>query len=148
MSRLANASIGTRPAPRRIGPVTQTDIVRFAGAGGDFNPLHHDADFAAKAGFKAPIAMGQFTAGLLVAWLTDWCGIENLRSIEVRFTAPLSIGETVELSGEVTAIRQVSANESLADLKLTASCRDTNVITGQATVRIRTITNQTRLNTN
>ncbi|OIH85186.1 hypothetical protein BLJ79_08375 [Arthrobacter sp. UCD-GKA] len=148
MRRLATASIGMRPAPRTIGPVTLTDIVRFAGAGGDFNPLHHDVEFAAKAGFKAPIAMGQFTAGLLVAWLTDWCGVENLRSIEARFTAPLSIGDTVELSGEVAAIRRVSENESLADLKLTASCRDSKVITGQATVRIRTITNQTRLNTN
>lgn len=141
MSRLATAAVGTRPAPRTIGPVTQTDIVKFAGAGGDFNPLHHDADFAAKAGFKKPIAMGQFTAGLLVAWLTDWCGIENLRSIEVRFTAPLSIGDTVELAGEVTAIKLVSENESLADLELTAIYQDTSLITGRATVRIRTTTN-------
>jgi 3-hydroxybutyryl-CoA dehydratase len=137
MSRLATAIVGTRPTPRMIGPVTQTDIIRFAGAGGDFNPLHHDVEFAAKAGFKAPIAMGQFTAGLLVAWLTDWCGIENLRSIEVRFTAPLSIGDTVELAGEVISLTSVSETESLADLKLTASCRDTNVITGRAAILIR-----------
>lgn len=141
MSRLATAIVGTRPTPRTIGPVTQTDIVRFAGAGGDFNPLHHDSDFAAKAGFKKPIAMGQLTAGLLVAWLTDWCGIENLRSIEVRFTAPLSIGDTVELAGEVTAITPASENEALADLVLTASCHGTFLITGRATVRIRTTTN-------
>jgi acyl dehydratase len=53
------------PSPRTFGPVSQTDIVRFAGAGGDFNPLHHDREFAGAAGFERPIAMGQFTAGLL-----------------------------------------------------------------------------------
>jgi acyl dehydratase len=53
------------PSPHTFGPVSQTDIVRFAGAGGDFNPLHHDREFAGAAGFERPIAMGQFTAGLL-----------------------------------------------------------------------------------
>ena len=126
-------SIHTRatPTPRRVGPITQTDIVRFAGAGGDFNPLHHDPEVAAAAGFDRPIAMGQLTAALLAGWLTDWCGVENLRSFEVRFTAPLRIGDVVELSGAVT-----SEDSGLASLDLRASRGDEVLVTGRATVAV------------
>ena len=112
--------------------MTQTDIVRFAGAGGDFNPLHHDPVRAKAAGFEAPIAMGQMTAGLLAGWLTDWCGVENLRSYEVRFTAPLRIGDTVELSGEVVEVDSGSAR-----LELVASVDGSPIVTGTATVHLR-----------
>ena len=116
--------------PRTVGPVTQTDVVRFAGAGGDFNPLHHDADFARAAGFDPPIAMGQLSAGLLAAYVTDWCGVEHLRSFEVRFTAPLSIGRSITMTGEVT-VRE----DGTAEVSLTG--RDdlgTTIVTGRAQV--------------
>ena len=145
MSRLRRASVGDRPGPRRFGPVTQTDIVRFAGAGGDFNPLHHDPERARAAGFEAPIAMGQMTAGVLAGWLTDWCGVENLRSYEVRFTAPVRIGDTLELSGAVVEVTSDPGSASdpgggsgrLARLELLASVDGSPVLTGAATVRIR-----------
>lgn len=76
---------GDEPPPRETAPVSRTDIVRFAGAGGDFNPLHHDPDFAARAGFPDVIAMGQYQAGVLAGWLTDWCGVEHLLRLELRF---------------------------------------------------------------
>lgn len=130
----AKTHIGDRPTPRRIGPLTQTDIVRFAGAGGDFNPLHHDTQFAASAGFDQPIAMGQMTAGLLAAWLTDWCGVENLREYDVRFTAPLSIGDVVELSGEVTSLEPESSDRALAAVKVAATREGTTLVSGRAVV--------------
>jgi len=117
---------------RTVGPVTQTDVVRFAGAGGDFNPLHHDVDFARAAGFDPPIAMGQLTAGLLAAYLTDWCGVEQLRSYDVRFSAPLAIGRTVTMSGTV-----VSVSDGMALVELIA--RDdlgTVLVIGSAQVRV------------
>jgi acyl dehydratase len=128
------AARGDRPAPRRVGPVTQTDIVRFAGAGGDFNPLHHDAAFAASAGFERPIAMGQLTAGLLAAWVTDWCGVEHLREFEVRFTAPLSIGDVIELSGEVTEAGPADGGQRIATLRLTATRDGTTLVSGRAVI--------------
>jgi acyl dehydratase len=139
MSRPLSTSVGDRPRPRSFGPVTQTDIVRFAGAGGDFNPLHHDPARAEAAGFDAPIAMGQMTAGLLAGWLTDWCGVENLRSYEVRFTAPVRIGDTVELSGEVVSVSGSGASGSAraARLELVASVDGSPVVTGTATVAVR-----------
>lgn len=138
MNRLPTATLGFQLIPRTNGPLTQTDIVRFAGAGGDFNPLHHDPEFARQAGFEKPIAMGQFSAGLLAAWLTDWCGVENLVSLEVRFTAPLPIGATLEFSGTVTALDPESQGQTIADLELTGSSAGKPVVTGIAQVRITT----------
>ncbi|MCW2867872.1 MAG: MaoC protein dehydratase [Marmoricola sp.] len=122
-------TVGARPEPRTVGPVTITDVVRFAGASGDFNPLHHDPDRARAAGFGAPIAMGQYTAGLLAAWLTDWCGVQHLRRYEVRFTAPLHLGDTVTLSGEVTTV-----DGGLARLVVRATGSEGDLLTGSAEV--------------
>ncbi len=131
-------AVGEHPEPRTIGPITQTDIVRFAGAGGAFNPLHHDPARAAAAGFDRPIAMGQFTAGLLAAWLTDTFGVEYLRSLEVRFTAPLFIGDVVELSGHVLEIATPEGAPALATIELAATRSGEPVVKGRATVVITT----------
>jgi 3-hydroxybutyryl-CoA dehydratase len=119
------------PEPRTFGPVTQTDVVRFAGAGGDFNPLHHDPEHARAAGFDAPIAMGQLTAGLLAAWLTDWCGVARLRRFEVRFTAPLHLGDTVSMSGTITSVEG-----GVAHLDLAATGVSATLVTGTAAVAV------------
>ena len=63
------------------------------------------------------------------AYLTDWCGVEHLRGFGVRFTAPLVIGRTVVLSGEVTA-----ATGGLAQVDLTAQDGDVVLVRGQAEV--------------
>lgn len=131
MSPVAAPAVGDAVPPRSFGPVTQTDVVRFAGASGDFNPLHHDPERARAAGFAAPIAMGQMTAGLLAGWLTDWCGVERLRHLEVRFTAPMLLGDTVVLSGEVTAV----GPDSVA-LTLRATGQDGDVVTGAARIAL------------
>ena len=134
MTRSGEVTVGEQPAPRSFGPLTQADIVRFAGAGGDFNPLHHDPVAAASAGFEQPIAMGQLTAGLLAAWLTDWCGVENLRRYEVRFTAPFMIGDTVELSGVVVSVEPLEDHYGLAVVELAATAAGRQVLIGRATV--------------
>lgn len=121
-----------------FGPVTQTDIVRFAGAGGDFNPLHHDPEFAQAAGFDAPIAMGQFTAALMSSWLTDWCGVENLRSFSVQFKAPVAIGDTVSFTASPTgsAPDPAAPGRTRAELDLAASVGGSTVVVGQAVVSV------------
>jgi acyl dehydratase len=97
-------SVGEAMPTRSFGPVTQTDVVRFAGAGGDFNPLHHDPEAATRAGFERPIAHGQFTAALLAGAVSDWVGITALRSIDVRFRAPVPLGTTLAMSARVTEV--------------------------------------------
>ncbi|MDN5854359.1 MAG: MaoC family dehydratase N-terminal domain-containing protein [Actinomycetia bacterium] len=96
--------VGESLPERQIGPITQTDIVRFAGAGGDFNPLHHDPAFAEKAGFDGVIAMGQLQAGMIAGWLTDWCGVEHLRELDVRFLRPVRLGAVLRFTGEITSL--------------------------------------------
>ncbi|EHB55618.1 MaoC domain protein dehydratase [Mycolicibacterium rhodesiae JS60] len=68
-----------------VGPVTLTDFVRYAGASGDFNPLHHDDAFARDAGFPSPFAMGMFSAGLIGAWLSGQADPRRLRRLRIRF---------------------------------------------------------------
>jgi acyl dehydratase len=128
--------VGDHLPVREIGPLTQTDIVRFAGAGGDFNPLHHDPEFAREAGFATPIAMGQLQAGILAGWLSDWCGVEHLREYEVRFMAAVLPGDVLELSGEVVAITENGVH-SEAQLTLAASRGSDPVVTARATVIVR-----------
>ena len=62
------------PQPVTYGPLTRSDLVRYAGASGDFNPLHHDHEFATKAGLPDVMAHGMLSAGLLASALTQWFG--------------------------------------------------------------------------
>lgn len=119
---------------RVVGPLTQTDVLRFAGASGDFNPLHHDPELARRAGFAAPVAMGQLTAGIVAAWLTDWCGVERLTEFEVRFVAPVLVGDTITLTGSVTDMVTDDGRE-IARLTVAARTGDTVVMKGRAAVR-------------
>jgi 3-hydroxybutyryl-CoA dehydratase len=121
--------IGDTAPARQIGPITQTHIVRFAGAGGDFNPLHHDSEFAAAAGFRSVIAMGQMQAGMLAGIVSDWLGVENLRELEVRFVAPVHIGDVLELGAEITTI-----DRRLATVSAVAQVDGRAVVTASAKV--------------
>jgi acyl dehydratase len=123
---------GEAPEPRVIGPISQTDVVRFAGAGGDFNPLHHDPELVRSSGFPGVISMGQLQAGMLAGWVSDWLGVEHLRSLDVRFVAPVFLGDTITLSGEVETV-----TDGIASLTLLASKQDGSaVVTGRATARV------------
>ena len=131
----APVALGDTHPPRTVGPLTITDIVRFAGAGGDFNPLHHDPAFAARAGFPAIIAHGQLTAGLLAAWVSDWFGVEHLRSFEVRFMAPVLVGDTLTLRGTVTELLP-STTGTLATVEVLVE-KDAVVVKGKAQALVR-----------
>jgi acyl dehydratase len=85
----------------RVGPVTRTQIVRFAGAGGDFNPMHHDEEFARAAGQPTVFAMGQLQAALLARLAADWLGADKLRNLSVRFTAKVWPGDVLRLIGTI-----------------------------------------------
>jgi acyl dehydratase len=93
-----------RPPPLIIGPLTRTDLVRYAGASGDFNPIHHDEGFARDAGLPAPLSLGMLQAGMLATWATDWLGAENIRRFRVRFADRVFPGDTLTCGGRVTAI--------------------------------------------
>lgn len=122
---------GAAFAVRHVEAVSITDIVRFAGASGDFNPLHHDADTAAAAGFDSIIAMGQFQAALVAAALTDVVGVERVRRYRVRFAGPVRPGDVLEIGGEVSSI-----DGPLATVVLTASVSGRVVVRADADVYV------------
>ncbi|MCE3551163.1 MaoC family dehydratase N-terminal domain-containing protein [Pseudonocardia sp. RS11V-5] len=126
---------GTAVPEREVGPITPTDIVRFAGAGGDFNPLHHDPAFARRAGFDGVIAMGQMQAGMLASWLTDWCGVEYLRELDVRFRAPVRPGAVLRFTGEATGLGDLDG-EPVAALALRAAVGEDEVVRASAVIAV------------
>jgi len=118
------------PPARTFGPVTRTDFVRYQGASGDMNPIHHDEEFAKKAGFPAPISVGMYQAGLLATWATDWLGADNIRNYRVRFREVVLPGDTLTCQGEV--VREYTEDgEKWVDLELTCT-RQTGGVAIQA----------------
>lgn len=76
-----------------VGPITRTHLVRYAGASGDFNPLHHDKTFAKIAGLDSVIAHGMLIMGIAGEAITAWVESKHLRKFSVRF---LSMTEPVD----------------------------------------------------
>jgi acyl dehydratase len=89
------------PPPHRFGPITRTDIVRYQGASGDMNPIHHDEPFAIAAGFPAPLCVGMFQAGALVAWAADWIGPDKVRRTRIRWKEPVFPGDVLTFAASV-----------------------------------------------
>ncbi|MDQ1434304.1 MAG: hypothetical protein QOF59_1120 [Actinomycetota bacterium] len=94
-------------------PLTRTDLVMYAGASGDFNPMHHDEIAAQQAGLPSVFGHGMFTAGLLATAVTNYVGIGNLKSYRVRFTKQTWPGEV--LTTTVTVREKRAGNEVVLD---------------------------------
>lgn len=108
-------------------PVTRTQIVRFAGAAGDFNPMHHDEPFAQAAGEETVFAMGQLTAAILGEAVARWLGRDAITGYGVRF-----VGKVVP--GDVLVLRGTPADQpGRYTLTVTRESDATVVLTGWAT---------------
>jgi acyl dehydratase len=85
--------------------LTRTQIVMYAGASGDFNPIHHDETFATKAaGYPSVFAHGMLTMGMTGRLLTDWLGDGVLTEYGVRFVKQVWPGDTLTAKGTITAV--------------------------------------------
>jgi acyl dehydratase len=93
---------GAALPPFVVEKLTRTDLVRYAGASGDFNPIHHDEEFAKMAGNPTVFGHGMLTAGFLAKCLTDAVGVDNLRRYKVRFANRVWPGDRITCSGKVT----------------------------------------------
>ena len=118
-----------------IGEVTRTDFVKFAGAGGDFNPIHHDDEAARAAGFPSVFAMGMLTASLASRLVTDWVGLAEVRRFDVRFRAMVWPGEVLTARGKFAG-EQVIDDEKCAQIEFDVVNGDGEVkLTGRAVAR-------------
>jgi acyl dehydratase len=82
-------------APEVSHTLTRTDLVMYAGASGDFNPMHTDEVAAKEAGLPSVFGHGMLTAGILAGAVTGYVGVGNLRNYKVRFTKQTWPGETL-----------------------------------------------------
>ncbi len=109
---------GAELPSRSFGPLTRTDFVRYQGASGDFNPIHHDETFAKSAGFPTVFSVGMLQAGLLATYCTDLLGPTNVRRFRVQFREQVWPDDTLTASGRV--VRAYEADEEpRIDLELT-----------------------------
>lgn len=113
--------------------VSRSHIVKYAGASGDFNPLHHD-DTAAKnlAGYPSVFAHGMLSMGLTGRMLTDWLGAGSLKKYGVRFTKQVWPGDTLTAKGEVLKVEN-----GLATIKVvTVNQNGESVVEGEAVATV------------
>ena len=88
-----------------FGPLQRVDIVKYAGASGDFNPIHTDEGYAQSTGAPTVFAMGMLPAGYLAHAVADWFGgSQNLRRFKVRFTTRVWPGDEIACTGRIVAI--------------------------------------------
>jgi len=98
----ASVKEGDAIPPFVVENLTRTDLVKYAGASGDFNPIHHDEGFAKMAGNPTVFGHGMLTAGFVGKCVTDFVGVENLRKFKVRFATRVWPGDTITCQGRVT----------------------------------------------
>ena len=117
-------------------PLTRTMFVRYAGASGDFNPMHHDDTIATQVGNPSVFGHGMLTMGLAARVVKDWFGPEAIRRLQVRFAKQVWPGDVLTCTATVTAKRD-DGGEHFVDLDLTVeNQRGDKAITGSATVAV------------
>lgn len=119
----------------QVTDVNRTHFVRYAGGGGDFNPIHHDQTFAEKAGLPTVFGMGMFTAGVLSRLPAEWFGAESVQRYSIRFTARLWPGDTIDCKGRVVKVYEKGGTRHV-DLELEArNQKGESLIAAEATCR-------------
>ena len=130
-------SVGTSREAVVVDDLTRTQLVMYAGASGDYNPLHTDEVFATKvAGFPGVFAHGMLTMALTGKALTDWVGDGRLRTFGVRFRGQVWPGDTLTTTVTVRAFDEVDG-EPVADLDVVTTNQAGDVVlSGSASARL------------
>ncbi|MCM1937764.1 MaoC family dehydratase [Streptomyces sp. G3] len=126
MTKIAysDVEVGTE-LPAQSFPVDRATLVRYAGASGDFNPIHWNEKFAKEVGLPDVIAHGMFTMAEAIRVVTDWTGDPgSVVEYGVRFTRPVVVpnddqGAVIEVSGKVAA--KLDGNTVRVDLTATSA---------------------------
>ena len=127
-----DVEVGTELPPQSF-PVQRADLVRYAGASGDFNVIHWNQRVAQEVGLPDVIAHGMFTMASAIRVVTDWLGDPGaVLEYGVRFTRPVvvpddGVGATLEVSGKVTELLE----DKRVRVELTATSAGAKVL-GQA----------------
>jgi acyl dehydratase len=134
---VSKMAVGDRHEAVVVDDLTRTQLVQYAGASGDYNPLHTDEVFATKvAGYPTVFAHGMLSMAMTGRMLTDWVGDGRLTKYGVRFVKQVWPGDTLTAAATIENIREEDG-VPVADLTLATTNQDGDaVITGTATARL------------
>lgn len=131
-----DVQVGAEIPPLVKGPLAQIQLTRYAGASGDFNPIHQDDEFARAAGMGGVFAHGMLSMGFVAQVLTDWAGAGTVRRLGVRFAALVRLNDVVTCRGRVLA-KTSKDDQHLVDLEVWGeNQRGEKVVTGRATLAL------------
>ena len=129
-----DVTVGDELPPLVKGPIKQIQLTRYAGASGDFNPIHQDDEFANAAGMGGVFAHGMLSMGFVAQAVTDWSGAGTVRKISVRFAALVRLKDVVTCKGRVLG-KSSRNGEGACELEIWAeNQRGEHVVIGKATV--------------
>src|SRR5262245_4237668 len=100
-----DVQVGAEMPPLVKPPVQQIQLTRYAGASGDFNPIHQDAAFARAAGMGDVFAHGMLSMGFVAQSVTDWLGVGTVQKVGVRFAGLVRLGDVITCRGRIVAKR-------------------------------------------
>jgi acyl dehydratase len=129
--------VGDTHTARLVDDLKRTQIVQYAGASGDYNPLHTDEIFTTKvAGYPSVFAHGMLTMGMTGKMLTDYVGDARLTKYGVRFTSQVWPGDTLDSTATVKEVKDVGGKK-LVELDVsTKNQNGVEVLSGYAVARL------------
>ena len=131
-----DVKVGDELPPLVKGPIQQIQLTRYAGASGDFNPIHQDEEFAKASGMGGVFAHGMLSMGFVAQAVTDWAGAGRVRKLGVRFAALVRLRDTVTCRGRVLS-KSSKDDVHLVELEIWAeNQRGEKVVTGKATIAL------------
>ena len=135
--KASELKIGDTYSECLVEDLTRTQIVMYAGASGDYNPVHTDQLFTEKvAGYPSVFAHGMLTMGMTGRMITNYVGDGRLTYYGVRFVNQVWPGDTLTARAEVAAVREEDGG-TVVDLTISTTNQDEKfVLTGNATARL------------
>lgn len=128
--------VGSRRERVVIPEITRTQIVQYAGASGDYSPLHTDEPYAVRAGYRGVMAHGMLAMAATERVLADWVGRDRLVRYGVRFVSPVWPGDSLHAAATVRAVRE-EPDGGYVDLDVVTTNQDgATVLMGNASARI------------
>jgi acyl dehydratase len=129
--------VGDTHSVRLVEDLKRTQIVQYAGASGDYNPLHTDEVFTTKvAGYPSVFAHGMLTMGMTGKMLTDYVGDARLTKYGVRFTSQVWPGDTLDSTATVTSITERGGKKYVELDVSTVNQNGQQVVSGYAEARV------------
>ena len=132
-----SAKVGENLPDLIVGPISRTNLALYAGASGDYNPLHSDDKFTKEiAGYPGVFAHGMLSMGMTGKMLTNFVGDGTLKKYGVRFTNQVWPGDSLESTATIIDIKEEDG-ETLAEIAIETKNQDgATVITGSATAKV------------